>query len=511
MMISRTKNSIRNIVFTLGSYFVILILQMINRTMFVKYLPIEYLGVNGLFSNILSLLSLTELGIGTAITYSLYMPLSNGNIEVIKSIMKLYRKLYMTIGCAVLIMGVILGSVLHIFIGDISNFETYQELQVYFLIYVINTSISYLGSYKRTLLICDQKQYITSIVSAACKGLLTFAQIFEIIIFRDYKWYLMLMIFATVGENILLTSISNKKYPYLKSKYTQKLDMKILKDIKKNVFAMMFHRVGDVIINASDNMIITRFASLLLTGLYSNYVIIISSIRTILNQMFSALTASVGNLVAESDRKNDYEIFKKILFINYIIYSLCAVSLSMLLNDFIEIWLGPEYLLDKKTVNIVCLSFYITGMLKTVRIFRDAAGVFYYDRYKPVAEAVINIALSIPLTIKYQIFGTVIGTIVSNLSVSFWIEGYVLFKYHFRFSSVKYFLQQFKYLIIYIVLLGLYEFIFMIFSCTGIGGLCIKAVIISVSAVLVNFLLFRKTDELQYTISLVKKLIDGKI
>ena len=125
----------------------------------------------------------------------------------------------------------------------------------------------------------------------------------------------MLMIFATVGENVLLTSISNKKYPYLKSKYTQKLDMKILKDIKKNVFAMMFHRVGDVVINASDNMIITRFASLLLTGLYSNYVIIISSIRTILNQMFSALTASVGNLVAESDRKNDYEIFEKILFI----------------------------------------------------------------------------------------------------------------------------------------------------------------------------------------------------
>ena len=143
MMISRTKNSIRNIVFTLGSYFVILILQMINRTMFVKYLPIEYLGVNGLFSNILSLLSLTELGLGTAITYSLYMPLSNGNIEVIKSIMKLYRKLYMTIGLVVLIIGVILGSVLHIFIGDISNFETYQELQFYFLIYVINTSISY--------------------------------------------------------------------------------------------------------------------------------------------------------------------------------------------------------------------------------------------------------------------------------------------------------------------------------------------------------------------------------
>lgn len=509
-MISRTKSSIRNIIFTLGSYVVILILQMINRTVFVNYLSIEYLGVNGLFSNILSLLSLTELGIGTAITYSLYRPLSNGSLEVIQSIMMLYRKIYITIGCVVFALGVLLDSRLNIFIGDISPFEKYREFQGYFLIYVINTSISYLGSYKRTLLICDQKQYITSIVSAACKGMLTFIQIIEILLFKNYKWYLILMIFATIGENIILTIISNKKYPYLKNKYIKRLDEKIVRDIKKNVFAMIFHRMGDVVINASDNLIITRFASLTLTGLYSNYTIVINSIRTVLNQIFSALTASVGNLVAVNDRKNDYEVFRKILFINYLIYSLCAVILSLLLNDFVEIWLGTEYLLDKKTVIVLCLSFYLTGMLKAVRIFRDAAGVFYYDRYKPIAETLVNIVISIPLTIKYEIFGTIVGTIVSNLGVSFWIEGYVLFKYHFKFSSVYYFVQQLKYILIYVFMLIIYEFTFSLFIYKGILGLIIKFFTILISSMAINFIFFHKTREFRYTMDLVGRILTNK-
>lgn len=511
MEASRTKKSLKNVIFTLGSYFIILILQLINRTLFVHYLPVEYLGINGLFSNILSLLSLTELGIGTAMTYALYAPLRNNDKKEILSIMQLYKKMYSWIGIIVFCMGIILTPFLNIFISGRPDYITWPELRLYFIIYVINTSVSYFAAYKRSLLICDQKQYVTSVVGAISKICLTLGQIIIFITTRSYLIYIIAMIFATLGENIVLTVIANRDYPYLRDKKKYPISKKVADELKKNIYAMIFHRVGDVVINASDNIIITRFASLMYTGLYSNYLVIINAVRNVLNQIFSAVTASVGNLIAGNSKERDFAVFQKMLFINYAFYSFCALALTALSNDFVTIWLGKKYTLSMVTVVIVCLSFYFTGMEKTVRVFRDAAGVFYYDRYKPIVESLVNIAVSIPLTIRFQIAGAIGGTIISCLTVSFWVEGYVLFKHHFHRKVRGYFVVQLKYFLIYALMLGLVELTFSRISVAGIPGLLLKAVILAAEYILVMLVFFSRSEEFHYLIGLIQNIIKGRL
>lgn len=503
---SRTKKSIKNIVFTLGSYFAVLLMQMINRTVFVKFLPVDYLGINGLFSNILSLLSLTELGIGTAITYSLYKPLRKNDENEILGIMQLYKFLYCVIGIIVFAIGLVLLPFLGWFIESIPDFTTWNLIRLYYMVYVVNTSVSYFATYKRTLLICDQKQYITSVISAICKMLLNVGQIFLIVLTKNYLLYIVAMIFSTLIENILLTYIANREYPYLRKKEKYRVSEDKVREIKKNVYAMIFHRIGDVVINASDNIIITKFASLLYTGLYSNYLVVISAVRTVLNQVFSAVTASVGNLIAGNSKEKDYDVFKKMLFINFILYSYCSLGLTILLNDFVKIWLGKDYLLDEITITVICYSFFLTGMLKTVRVFRDAAGIFYYDRYKPIAESILNILFSVPLTIKYQIAGALMGTILSCLLVSFWVEAFVLFKYHFSFSVKKYYIEQFKYWLMYSFILAIGEITTHYISIVGMIGLIIKGIIITLEFVIIIFLFFYKSTECNYLLQLFRNV-----
>ena len=510
MTMSRTKNSLRNIAISLLTYLIIVLLQFINRVVFVKCLPVEYLGMNGLFSNVLSLLSLTELGIGTSIAYSLYKPLKKKDYETIKSIMFLYRRLYIGVGSSILGLGAILTLFLNIFISEIPDFISLNNIRIYYFLYVINTCFSYLGSYKRTLLLCDQKQYITSIITAICKILLTVMQVIELIFSKNYGGYLFLLIIGTLLENILLTIISNKRYPFLKEKNVNKLNIAISQGIKKNIYAMFFHRIGDVVVNASDNLIITRFASLTLTGLFSNYMMIINALRTLPNQVFSAMTASVGDLLSEGTGEKDKSIFFNILFLNFVIYSYCTLCLAILINEFVGIWLGKGYLLEMATVIVICYSFYFTGMLKTVRIFRDAAGVFYYDRYKPIAEAAINIIISIPLTQRYQIFGTIIGTIASCLLVSFWIEGYVLFKNCFKGEFRIYIYYQMRYLFVFtsdlVVCLLLCKYIPTIFGVT----LVIRLALLSFVYLVTIRIVFRNVEGYGYFKNLFKYVIYRK-
>jgi len=510
---SRTKKSIRNVLFTLISYFLILLFQLISRTIFVKLLSVEYLGVNGLFSNILSVLSLAELGIGTSISYSLYKPLADNNISEIKSLMRLFKKLYHLIGIVVIVLGSVLVPFLEFFISEKPENFSFEQLKLYYIIFVLNSGASYFGSYKRTILVCDQKQYLTSVISSVNKLMLIILQSAVLIITHNYILYLVTMIFITITENIVLTVTADRYYPFLKEKEISPISKDSLTTIKKNVYAMTFHRIGDVVVNASDNLIITKFASLTLTGLYSNYTIIVYAARTVLNQIFSALTASIGDLTSRNDVKHDKVVFKNILYINYLLFSIVSLCIVSSINTFIECWLGKEFLLDKHTVVIIGYFLYITGIQKTVRVFRDATGIFYYDRYKPIIEAIVNIVLSIPLTIKYQIFGTLLGTVASTILVSFWVEGYVFFKYHFHESPFGYFGNQLKYLFTFslgIIGCSLMDS-YISFPSNLIIELFIRLVITFVIFGVTIILFYIKTEQMKYFLDLIKRIIKKKV
>ena len=503
-MSGRVENSLRNIKTTLLIYILNIGLQFAGRTVFLWFLSVEYLGINGLFSNILSMLNLAELGIGSAMVYALYKPCADNDTEQIKELMFLYKKLYSFIGIMVFLLGISLIPFLNFFIDDVP--DHLGNISLFYMLYIINTSASYFFTYKRSLIICFQEQYISTITSFVKNIFIFLLQSFVLVITKNYYFYLIVQIVLTILENIYISKLADKKYPYLKEKSGYPAKEKI-HTIKKNVMAMSLHKIGGVVVNGTDNLIITKFVSLTATGLFSNYSIVLAAITSMISQIFFALTASVGNLVAYNNSSNIYRVFKRIYFANFMIYFFIGVNLICLFNDFIELWLGEGYILNLNVIFCIVFSFVTNGMRRTVLTFKDAYGLFWNDRFKPLIEVFINLCLSIPLTIKFGIAGTFLGTIVTNLFVSGLIESFVLYKHGFKKNIKSYLFLQAKYYIYFI--LGL---LICFFSTRfQIQNVVVKFLLKALSCILVSsifiFLNFNKTEEFKYYLNICRNYL----
>ena len=294
-------------------------------------------------------------------------------------------------------------------------------------------------------------------------------------------------------------------YPFLKEKTTFPPN-NIINNIKKNVLAMSFHKIGSVIVTGTDNLIITKFVSLSATGMYSNYLIIISSINSFLTQIFSSITASVGNLISEKDENKIYHVFKNILFLNFLLYLITSGGMFIVFNDFITIWLGEQYTFSSYIVFFICLNFFSAGMRKTILTFKDASGLFWNDRYKPIAEGIGNIVLSIPLTIHLGISGTFIGTIITNIFIASIIEGYILYRYLFKTNIKKYFFVMFKYYMTYFIYFIILIFFNKIINFNSLINIFLK-VICCIIGFIVIISFFSKTEEYAYSTKLLKERI----
>ena len=500
---SRTENSIKNVKISTIIYFLSILLQFINRTFFLRFLSIDYLGINGLFSNILSLLNLTELGIGSAMAFALYEPCSCENHNLIKQIMYLYKKIYIVLGIVILIVGIIITPFLDFFIDTPS--QHIGNYHLYYILYVISISISYFYTYKRSLIICYQKQYISSITTFLKNLFICGFQIIMLYFTRNYVVYLVVQIIFTYLENMFISRIADKMYPFLKEKTTFP-SKEIINNIKKNVLAMSMHKIGSVIVTGTDNLIITKFVSLSATGIYSNYLIIISSVNSFLTQIFSSITASVGNLIYEKNENKIYYVFKNILFLNFLLYLITSGGMYIIFNDFITIWIGKQYTFSSCIVFFICLNLFSSGLRKTVLTFKDASGLFWNDRYKPIAEGISNIILSIPLTIYLGISGTFIGTIITNIFIASIIEGYVLYIHLFKKDIKNYFLDIFKYYVLYF----LYLFILTVFNDFINFNILLNIFIKGIFSILIFVLIilsFVTTEEYKYSKKLFKERI----
>lgn len=489
--------------YSVVSYFCTLLLQFVNRTLFIRLLTSEYLGLNGLFANILSFLSLAELGVGNAINYALYKPLQICDKEKIKSIMYLYKRLYCMIGCVILILGGCLTPFLPYLIADMP--QDMPHIYWYYLLYVTNSGISYFFAYKRSIIVCDQKEYIVSAVRIIFNIVLTVLQITVLIISRSYMFYLIMAIVVTVVENLTVSAIANSIYPYLTNKNVLRLSTYEKSEIKKNVIAMLFHKIGGVIVFSTDNIIISKFVGLIVVGTYSNYTLITNALNSILGRMLNATIAGVGNLALSESKRHVEEVFDKLLFANFWLRGFCAVSLLCLLQPFITLWLGESYLLTEISMLIIAINFYINGMRNVVGLFKDATGVFWHDRYKPLIESALNILFSIPLAIQYGVAGVLLGTLASTLVMPFWYEGYVLYKYLFGKSVRRYIVKHIQYAICVILAGTICYFLCNCVNNTEIVAFLIRCLICLIVPNVFFLMLFRKTEEYGYFLNIFHK------
>ncbi len=491
----RIKQASKNIKYATIAYFLRLILQFIVRLVFVKVLPLEYLGINGLFTNLLAMLSLAELGVGPAIVYSLYKPLAEKNTAVVNALMRLFQKAYIGIGIFIIVVGMCVLPWLDWFIKGYAV----ADIHWFYIVFLLNTGVGYFYSYKRNLLIADQKHYINSIYQSGGQIALAVLQIMALLFYSSYWLYTILMLLVTISENVTVAKKADAVYPFLRDKAVKKLDVEIKNTIIKNTKAMIVHKIGGMAVFSTSNLILSKFVGLAAVGLYSNYYLVISAVNSFSGQFFASITAGIGNLIVLESSQKKADIFKVIEFIVAWQAMIVSCGFYVLLNPLIEVWLGKQFLFDSVIVSCLIVNFYLMYMRKAVLVFRDASGLYWNDRYKPLAEAVINLFASVYLTIHYGVIGVIWGGIISTLLTCFWVEPYVLFRNSIEIKLKDYFKDYFKYAVVTLLTSIVSKWLnSKLFSEVTVINFILGVILCLIISNAVWILVFRKREEMAY-------------
>jgi O-antigen/teichoic acid export membrane protein len=424
---SRTVNSKRNIGSGLFSQGIQTILGFVSRTIFIKYLAVEYLGVNGLFTSILSVLALAELGVGSAFVYSLYKPLAEKKEAIIAGILNLYKKVYAIIGLSVFILGIAVIPFLDQIIPE-KPIAIIENITVIYLFFLFNAASSYFFSYKVSLLNADQRNYITTIVYLIFFILKNVIQITVLVVYQDFLMYLATQLILQFLSNVFISIIVDKYYPFLKIYKNQKVDKVIKKEIISNSKAQAIISFGGVMVNSTDNLIINHFSGLVLVGIASNYNLLIGISSAIIIQIFSNLTSSIAQVNAIESKEKQFEIFNLINLLSFWIYGVSAICFVILSNDIILMWIGEDYLLPTSISLLIAINFFMIGMQSSIWTFKTSYGFFNQGKYLVVLTAFINLVLSFWLGSLYGLFGILLATGIARILTNFWYDPYIVFK-----------------------------------------------------------------------------------
>lgn len=442
---SRTEYSARNTSVAMIARVVAIFMGFFTRVVFTHTLSEEYVGVNGLFTDILNVLALSELGIGTAITYALYKPIAEQDIEKQKSLMRMYRSFYRIVAVVVLVAGLLVIPFMDVLI---KNQPRVDHLILLYLMYLANSVISYLLVYKRTLIEAYQLSYIGVLYQTFFLILQNVLQIIVLLTTKNFILFVSLLIGCTICNNISISCKADKMYPFLKDKQVQPLEKEEKQSIFQNIKAMLMHKVGNVVVTNTDNLLISSLVGIVSVGMYSNYFLVIGSVRQVLNQAFQGITASVGNLGVEESKDRIKRIFDASFFIGQWLFGFAAICLFEILTPFVELSFGKQYVFNKEITFVLCLNFYLTGMRQATLVFRDSLGLFWYDRYKSIVEAIINLVVSLVLGYQFGVLGIFLGTMVSTVTTSLWVEPYMLFKHRLQAPVRFYFLKYGWYVLV---------------------------------------------------------------
>lgn len=444
----RTKNTFSNISYTLINNVLLNVLRFVTRTIFIRYLSSLYLGVNGLLSNVLGILSLADLGINTAIGFALYKPLAKNDKEKIKSLMAFFKKSYRIIALIVLVIGLGLLPFLDVFVD---NPDSISYLWLYYLVFLFNMVIGYLFSYMRTLMVADQQEHKITKIVICFNLILTVLQILVLIIFRSYLVYLLVQSITLLVENIVVNKFIIKNYPYLKENDIKPLAKEDKKSLSTNVKALLFHKIGSYFVDSTDNLIISKFLGLVTVGLYSNYYLITSIFKTFLTSALWGSVSSFGNLNVMESHEKKYSIYKVINFVGFVFYGIIAICLFQLFNLFVkDIWLGEEFVLSTGAVTIICINFYVSGMMQVNDAIKSSGGLYDKDKWVPIFQSIINIVASLILVKYYGLVGVFIGTLLSSILPTI-VKPMIIYKYMFNKNWLSYFGMYFSQLAIILI------------------------------------------------------------
>ena len=436
---SRTRKSTYNMLMGFANQFITLVLSFVSRSVFIYTLGTEYLGLNGIFANVLELLSMADLGFNTAMAYSFYKPLAQKDEKTLAALVGFYSKVYTIIAVVVAAVGVALIP----FLPYVVNTEAeIPNLTIYYLFSLAGIVISYLFVYRTTILTADQKNYKVTRITIWTNVLKTLLQIFVLLAFRNYILYLSINIVMQLLNNIISSHCAAKEYPFILK--GGELDKQVQKDIFANMKSVFVYKVGGTLFNATDNIIISALIGTAVVGLYSNYLMVSNKLLLIIQIMFGALTASIGNLVVNEKAEKRYEIFQAVQSVSFILCGIITSTFCVVVDDLVVVWLGEEFTISYLAVIALTINTYLSCVLQPLWSYRDATGLYRKTKYIMLIGAVLNIVLSIVLGYRMGLAGVIFASAIARLLSYFWYEPQILFKEYFETKVSGYFLSMLK-------------------------------------------------------------------
>lgn len=433
-MAGRTRKAARNVVFNVGNQVVTLVLAFVSRTVFVRTLGAGYLGVNGLFSDVLSMLTMADLGLNTAMVYSMYKPLAEGDHERMAQLTTFYGKVYRVIALAVTVIGVALIPALP---RIVNLSEPMPHLWLYYLLSLSNIVVSYLCVYRTSVLSADQKGYVLSGLSTATQTTCVVLQIVVLLLTGNFALYLAVMTVTTLAHNVAGSIIAARKYPFIRRRARLPRDEQ--RAIFANIGSSFLYKVSTVLISSTTNIIISVLIGTVVVGYYSNYLMLQNKIVMFYSAMFSALAASIGNVVATESAAKRREVFDAEQSVSFIFCGVTVPCYVVLVNDCMRLWLGTEYTFPFPVVLAIGLSLYLSCVCQPLWSYRDATGMYQRTKWVMACCAVVNCALAVVLGLWLGVAGVILAQAVAKLATYFWFEPMVLFGEFFDASPAGYF------------------------------------------------------------------------
>lgn len=501
----RIKNAMMNSSSVVVQKLIEIILSFVFRTVLIRTLGTTYLGLSSLFTNIFTILSLMELGVGSSIVFLMYKPLNDKKYDELNSLLKVYSKFYTIVGILVAIIGVVLIPFLPFIIKEYNSL-TINLVPIY-IFTLLNVVSSYFLAYRRSLLEADQKAYINNINYSIFNIIGTLLRIVSLFIFKNYVLTLIITFICTILSNVVIYFKTNKIYPFLKNRKKKKLSKSKTKELIKRMMASTMHQIGNIIVTSTDNIIISAFIGVTIVGYYSNYTMMTGIIYSMFSLIFCSITANVGNMKLVESKEKSLDVYNRLFFLNFYLYFVSCTIFFSCINNFIVLWIGEEYLLGTDILFVITLSLYITGLRHVPVTFINSSGLNYNTRYKAIVEAVLNLVISLVLVKWLGIVGVVLGTIISFAVVSIWFEPYILYKHWFGKGLFKYYLKYFGYICLTVCVMFLLSYLVSLISSTSILWFILKAILSFVFVNLIIIMLFFRTDEFKYYIDLIKSLL----
>lgn len=484
----RTEKAIKNITFNISNQIVTLLLSLISRSVFIKGFGLGYLGINGLFADILSLLSMADLGFNTAMVFSFYKPLAENDQRKISALIGFYKKIYTVIALAISVIGVMIIPFLPKLIK--LDYEV-PHLTIYYLFSLSSVVASYLCVYKTSILTADQKGYKVTSITMITNLAKTIIQIISILLFRNYILYLAIGTVVTISNNIIASRLAQKEYPYIIEKNDISAEEK--KDIFKNISSVFTYKVSSVLLNATDNLLISTIVGTTFVGMYSNYLVLQIKITTLFSLVFTSLTASIGNLIVTENKNKRVEIFQCEQSISFIFSGIVIPCYILLADDFIKVWLGENLMLGFTTTCVIGLNMYLGCVLQPLWSYREATGLYRKTKWIMMICAVENIVLSIVLGIKIGLIGIILASAISRITTYVWYEPMVLFKEYFGISTRKYYIKMLLNTLLIILMVAVLTVFLSRFEVNGWLQWIIKAFVTGLVGTIVMILIYHKS------------------